>query len=79
MSLEVALAEVHEQEGEVVEHVDRGERIVELDRIEQDGLALDLDDVAQVKVAMTVAHIAAPRSRFEQGRQPQQAPRGSTA
>ena len=66
VSLEAALAEIHEQEGEIVEHVDRGERIVELDRVEQDGLALDLDDVAQVKIAVTVAHIASPRPRFEQ-------------
>ena len=68
MASKPALAEIHEQEGEIVEHVDRGERIVELDGVEQNGLALDLDDVAQVEIAVTVAHIASARPRFEQRR-----------
>ena len=69
VSRQAALAEIHEQEGEIVEHVDRGERIVELDRVEQDGRAVDLDDVAQVQIAVAVAHIASARPRLEQGRE----------
>src|SRR5262249_26695559 len=68
VSLEPALGEIHEQKGKVIKDVDRGERIVEFDRIEQDGLAFDLDDVAQVEIAVTVADIAAPRPRFEEPR-----------
>ena len=68
MSAEAALAEIHQQEGEIVQHVDRGEGIVELDGVEQDRLALDLDDVAQVKIAVAVAHIASARPCLEQRR-----------
>ena len=57
------------QKGEIVEHVDGGEPVVELDGVEQDRRAVDLDDVAQMQIAVAVAHIAAPRSRLEQGRE----------
>ncbi len=55
-----ALAEIHQQKGEIVEHIDGGEPVVELDRVEQDGRAVDLDDVAQMQIAVAVAHIASP-------------------
>ena len=46
---------VHDQEGEIVEHVDLGEGRIELDRIEQHGTAVAHDDVAQVQIAVAVA------------------------
>ena len=64
-----ALAEIHQQKGEIVEHIDRGEPVVEFDRVEQDGRAVDLDDVAQMQIAVAVAQIASPRPRLEQGRE----------
>ena len=64
-----ALAEIHQEKGEIVEHIDRGEPIVELDRVEQDRRAVDLDDVAQMQIAVAVAHIASPGPRLEQGRE----------
>ena len=64
-----ALAEIHQQKGEIVEHIDRGEPVVEFDRVEQDGRAVDLDDVAQMQIAVAVAQIASPGPRLEQGRE----------
>ena len=66
MRPEPALAEIHQEEREIVEDVDGGETVVELDRIEQHGPAVDLDDVAQVKIAVAVAHIAVARPRPQQ-------------
>ena len=66
---EPALAEIHQQEGEVVEDVDRGEPVVELDGVEQDRRAVDLDDVAQMKIAVAMAHISSARPRFQQRRE----------
>jgi hypothetical protein len=59
-------AEIHEQEGEIIENVDGGDGVVELDGVEQHRDALDLDDVAKVQVPMAVAHIACLRSRLQQ-------------
>ncbi len=64
-----ALAEIHQQKGEVVEDIDGGKIVVELDRIEQDRPAVDLDDVAQMQIAVAVAHITSGRPRSEQRRQ----------
>ena len=48
--------EVHEQEGQVVEHVHGGDGLVELDGVEEDGAAVAQDDVAEVKVAVAFAN-----------------------
>lgn len=53
-----ARAEIHEQEGEIIENVDGGDGVVELDGVEQHRRALDLDDIAKVQVPMAVTHIA---------------------
>ena len=66
---ESPLAEIHQQKGDIVEHVDGGEPVVELDGIEQGGRAIDLDDIAQMQIAVAVAHIAASRPRLEQRRE----------
>ena len=58
-----ALLEVHQEEGEIVEHVAAGDRVGKLDRVEQDGLAADDRDVAQMQVAMAAPDVAvAPAS-----------------
>ena len=49
------LDQVHEQEGQVVEDVDAGEIIVELDAVEQDRAVAEEHDVGEVEVAVTVA------------------------
>ena len=52
--------EVHHQEGEVVERVDIGEGVVEVDAVEGGGAAPPQHDVPQVQVAMA-ALCPAPR------------------
>ena len=52
------LDQVHEQEGQVIEHVDAGEIIVELDAVEQDRAVAEEHDVGEVEVAVTVADAA---------------------
>ena len=52
------LDQVHEQEGQVVEDVDAGEIIVELDAVEQDRAVAEEHDVGEVEVAVTVADAA---------------------
>ena len=51
-----ALLQIHQQEGEIVEHVAAGDLVGEFDRVEQGRLAVDEDDVAQMQVAVTAAH-----------------------
>ena len=63
-----ALAEIHQQESEIVENVDGGEPVVELDGVEQNRRAVDLDDVAQMEIAVAMAHIASARAALEQWR-----------
>ena len=58
--------QVHDQEGKVVQHVDAGNIVVELDRVEQRGLAVEQDDVAKVEVTMALAHRAVLPPRVEQ-------------
>ena len=50
--------QVHQREGEIVEHVDVGDFFRELDGVERHRLARQHDDVAQVQIAMAAAHRA---------------------
>ena len=50
--------QVHDQEGEVVEHVDAGELLVELEAVEQNRPALEEHDVGEVQIAVAVPHPA---------------------
>ena len=68
VGVEPAGAEIHEQKGKIIEHVHNGERIVELDGIKKDGPPLDLDDVAQMHIAMTLAHEARKCAPFQEWR-----------
>src|SRR5262245_47083325 len=61
------VAEIHEQEGEIIENVDGCEGGVELDRVEQNGPAIDLDNITQVEIAMAVADKTPQRPRAQQG------------
>ena len=53
-----ARIEVHEQEGEVVEHVDGGQRLAELQGVERHRHAVDQHDVAEVQIAVAAADAA---------------------
>ena len=55
---EPALAKVHQGERQVVEHVDIGDALGELDGVERHRFTVQHDDVAQVQVAMAAAHRA---------------------
>ena len=50
-----------------MENVDGCEAVVELDGIEQDRRAINFHDVAQMEIAVAVAHVAAACARLEQG------------
>ena len=60
--LQSARAEIHQEEGEIVEDIDGRKAVVEFQCIEQHRLAVDLDDVPEMQVAMAVANEPAPRS-----------------
>ena len=61
-----AFGQVHQQEGEVVEHVTGGDARIELDGVEQRRCAVEQDDVAEVQVAVAAAHVARGRADREQ-------------
>src|SRR5579864_4463352 len=46
------MAEIHDREGQVVKDVCRCDHRVELDRVEQNRLPVDKDDIAKMRVAM---------------------------
>jgi hypothetical protein len=49
-----------------MENIDGGETVIELDGVEQHGSAVDLDDVAEMQIAVTVADIATLGTRLKQ-------------
>ena len=61
------MIEVHEQEGEVIQRIDRGDLFVELDRVEENRCATPQDDIAKVQVAVDTPHEAATSSLDEDG------------
>ena len=61
-----ALVEIHDQEGQIVERVGAGERLVELERVEQHRHTVEQHDVAEMQVAMAVPHPAGGPARVEQ-------------
>src|SRR5215208_4435380 len=65
MRLEPALPQIHQQEGQVVEDVDTGQIVVELDGIKQRGAAIKQHDVAKMQVAVALAHRAGKTARLE--------------
>src|SRR6185295_13171174 len=57
--------EIHQKKRKIVEHVDARDLVVELDRVEQRGAAVEHDDVAEVKVAVTLTHEPGIAPRIE--------------
>src|SRR5690242_14706113 len=66
---ESALDQIHQQKSQVVEYVACCDAIVEFDRVEQDGLAVDQRHITEVQVAVTAAHqtraLAGLQQRFD--------------
>src|SRR5437764_5892431 len=52
------MVQVHQQECEIVEHIDGGDLVAELDRIKQGRLSIDEADVVQMQIAVAAADLA---------------------
>ncbi len=63
-----AILQIHHGEGDFAHHVDPAHLLVEFDAIEDDELAVDARDVAQMEVAMALAHEAPLRRRRKASR-----------
>ncbi len=50
--LQVTMAEIHQEEGQIVEDIDRGQRLVELEAIEEHRVPVLEEDVAKMKIPM---------------------------
>ena len=59
------MAKIHQQKGEIIENVDGGEGFIEFETIEQHGPIFDEKDIAEVKIAMAMAHEAGTRTAVE--------------
>ena len=64
--LQASLDEVHQQEGEVVEHVAGGDERIEFEGIERHRPAVDERDIAEMQVAVSAADEAARSARQQQ-------------
>ncbi len=53
-----AILEVHDRERDLAHDVDPAHRLVELDAVENDQLAVDARDVSQMQIAVALAHEA---------------------
>src|SRR5208282_6743312 len=62
--------QVHQQEGEIVEHVAGGDDLAELDGVEQNRFAVDQHDVAKMKIAVDTSYEAAPAALAQQRNDP---------
>ena len=58
--------EVHQQKRQVIDHIDTGNLVVELDTVEQRRLTVQQDDVAEVQVAVTLANETGPPPPVEE-------------
>ncbi len=63
------MLQIHQQKREVVENIDVGEGLVELQAIEQGRLPIEQTDVAEVQIAVAMAHLAGRTPPVEQLRQ----------
>ena len=61
--------QVHQQEGNVVGQIDRGDGIGKLDAVEQLRPAVHEDDIAEMHVAVAAAHKAVVPPLLEEGRE----------
>src|ERR1019366_6264075 len=63
---QLALDQVHQQEGEIVQHVAGGDLGIEFDGVEQHRRALEQHDIAEVQIAVTPTYQASTFARGEQ-------------
>ena len=61
-----AMVEIHQQESQVVQHIDARQLFGELDAIEQQRPSVDQTDIAQMQVAVTAPHLARLPALVEQ-------------
>src|SRR5690606_11668040 len=61
-----ACPKVHQQEGEVIEHIGSCKAWVEFEAIEQDGFIVDYRNIREVQVAMPVPDAALPGAVLQQ-------------
>src|ERR1700720_2410708 len=66
---EPAMLQIHQQKREVVENVDAGEGLVELEAIEQCRFAVQKADIAKMQIAVAMAHLTGCTAAVEQLRQ----------
>ena len=65
--LQPHLPQIHQQEGQIVKHVGRGQFLAELQTIERCRLAIHHRDIGQVQVTMAVPRPAPRRTQVEHG------------
>ena len=63
---QAAFDQIHQQESEVVQHIGGGKFRIELEGVEQHRLAVDLHDIAEMQVAVTVPYHPGAFARFKQ-------------
>ena len=66
------MGQIHEQEGQIVEHVDAGKVPAELDAVEEGRDALQQADIAQMQIAMAEPHLACLAARLDESADPGQ-------
>ena len=68
----IAPHEIHEQESKIVKHIDGGDRLAELDRVEEFRHPLPHHDVLAVRIAVAAADQPGVAAAVQQGLQPVQ-------
>ncbi len=68
MRRQIAMAQIHQQEGQVVPHVHARDGVAEFNRVEEPGLAVQHHHVAEVQVSVAASHPASNAALLEQGR-----------
>lgn len=62
------MLEIHQQKSEVVKGVDDRQIVIEFDGIDQGGRSVEQANIAQMEIAVTVAHISVLPARLQQFR-----------
>ena len=57
------MPEIHEQEGKVIEYVDRSDLVIEFDAVEELRLTVQEADIAQMQIAMAAPDLACASRR----------------
>ena len=60
------LAQIHQQESQVVQDVDAGDQVAELDAVEQGWLSLDEADVGEMEIAVAATHATRGATAIQQ-------------